>query len=498
MEWASYIKQMDRALREGQGGSIRKDLVSLVEKGVPRNHAALVANIAWRSGHPELGIRVLHPWVRPSERITRESTEEEKSEYGVCLIKFGAGDEGLSLLRQVDSARAPASLLYQAFGLVAKWDYEGSIPLIRAYLRSKNLNNYQKLVGEVNLAAAFVLGGHKQKAEYLLRDLTYRLSLSRYHLLLGRALHLSAENFIAIKKWEKAEECFFRAEKLLETSEGIDLFIVRKGRAISNFLQHPKNSATLLGLRAIRAEAEERRHWESIRDCDRIEALGTQNYELWNRVYFGTPLEAFRARMRKEAPNIPIEEEYFWKMNGRNETGPVMDLETGKIKGLAAELKAGQALHVLLRILATDFYRPFRIASLHAKLHPQEFYDPVNSPIRARQAIKRLRKWFAQVRLPLIVQESEGSYQLGAKRPCALKISAHSTTHSRHAVLVNTLREKFFDGPFSSMDACREWKLSNRSALRILDACVQAGYLVRSGKTKKTTYRFAPTASKAS
>jgi hypothetical protein len=86
-----------------------------------------------------------------------------------------------------------------------------------------------------------------------------------------------------------------------------------------------------------------------------------------------------------------------------------------------SQLSPGQLVHRLLRILATDFYRPFRPAYLSSQLFPGEYFNPRTSIDRVHKALRRLRQWLKAHRVPLEVSEEEGCYRLRSSKPLVLR-----------------------------------------------------------------------------
>ena len=113
-------------------------------------------------------------------------------------------------------------------------------------------------------------------------------------------------------------------------------------------------------------------------------------------------------------------------------------------------------MHRLLGALASDFYRPFRLASLHALLYPDQYFNPVSSPARFHQATRQLRAWLKASGLSLRLEETDGLYRLRGKgalvvgpAPCGMR---NDTAMSR-------LQREFGGGPFAIADAMKRLDL---------------------------------------
>lgn len=484
-DFATLLPRLDRTIRDGHGAQAVAELEKIGEGKVPRPHAAQVAHLAWRAGIPQLGLRLLNPIVRPREKAPVIASQLEQAEYAACLLKAGAWDEATALLKGLAPGEIPRVWLYRAFAAVARWDYRASIPLLESYLAERKLAKYQRLVGEVNLAAAFVHERAFRKATPLLRHLLYQSSVQRSHLVLGRVLELSAENFLEQKKWDQAEEFLKRAESVLEGSQGIDLFFVKKFRAVIRFRRGEKGA-----LEAVRAESRERRHWETLRDLDRVQAVFGKSSELLNHLFYGTPFATFRDHLVSEASDWKPAEKYRWRMGGDGR-GPVVLVGEGKRDGGKSGLKEGHAVHRLLLVLASDFYRPFRTATLCALLYPDEHFHPEHSPTKLRQVLMRLREWLDAEKLPIEVSEESGNYRLTASEPVTLELSlkVNQAVKERPTLVIEQLRDKFPEG-FGASEAADALGLSARAMQRLLEKALASQLIDRLGKGKKTRYHF--------
>ena len=121
------LAAIEDSIRRGDLKTARGELRRLCARRVPRTEAAPLANLAYRAGLPELGLRLLGRIVRPPPRVATRATAAEKAEYAVCLIRLGASEEARWLLDEIDEREYPPSLLYRAFALASRWDYEATL-----------------------------------------------------------------------------------------------------------------------------------------------------------------------------------------------------------------------------------------------------------------------------------------------------------------------------------------------------------------------------------
>ena len=270
---------------------------------------------------------------------------------------------------------------------------------------------------------ACVLKRRHVPAEALLRGLLHETSVRKLWLLLGNSLELSAANFVMQRELGKAGAMLEKAERLLERSATSGEFFVRKWQAIRALGLAPSDESAWRPVEGIREEARERGHWETIRDCDRFLALFTADTSLATHVWFGTPYGGFRSRLVADfGTGLVLPRSYRWRLGKEEGAAPRIDLRTGEIDGGRGTLKTGTSIHRLLLALAADFYRPFRIASLHFTLFSDRFFDPQSSLHRVHGQVRLLRAWLAEHGLPLEVRHEKGYYRLGARRPIVLEV----------------------------------------------------------------------------
>lgn len=484
------LQEIDGWIR---GGEIRRAQLALKDAATSkwdRAEKPTLASLAWRAGVPLVGIRLLNPIVRPSAKKPVQATSVEKKEYAACLIRIGATEEAGAILGKLSAERDPQVWLYRTFASVARWEYAETIPWLKAYLASPALSDYQRLVGEANLAAALVYERRFNEADSVLAPLIEATRRQGARLLLGSALDLAAECQIAQKRWEQAEKSLEHAEAALRETETLNAFFLRKWTAAVRFGRAPRSAAGKEALAKIRLEAGGMGHWETVRFCDRLAAVWGENAGLFAHVYYGTPFASFRAWMERDwSGKAELPETYSWRADGGGGEAPVFDAD-GALWKETSVLKRGHLIHRLLLALASDFYRPFRLAVLHHRLYPDAFFHPVHSPPRLYDAVQRFRKWTEETRVPLEIVEKGGTYRLHCGKPVALRLSRDRREPDALALKVEPLRRKFGEAVFSVRGAVECLAAPERSVRRLLSSARQAGWLEGIGKGPSTRYRL--------
>jgi hypothetical protein len=261
-------------IRKGQIVSARRELRALSNKKVGRADAAQFGLLAWRAKIGRLGIKALNPIVRPPPRSKVFADEEEKAAYAACLIQVGAIDEGLEILNSLDTRGLPQVLLLRVSALVARWDYHEAIPLLVEYIRSPLVDDYQKLVGRVNLASAYIYEKRGDEAAELLPPIIEQAESQKLNLLYANALSLKAMSDVLREDWAGGEASLKLAAEGLGSQGGLDSFFIRKWTVVHRLMRYGGRADLLDELDAVRAEAVVLDHYETVREslpCDRRE-----------------------------------------------------------------------------------------------------------------------------------------------------------------------------------------------------------------------------------
>jgi hypothetical protein len=480
---------IDQWIRSGQGNRARHLLHRLAGKAantkIPRAQTAPLAALARRANLPLLGLRLLNPLVRETGHRRPDASVREKAEYAGCLTHLGAAAEAIEILETLDSKALPSVLLFRSFAHISRWEYAESIPFLTRYVHTDSLSPYQHLVGQLNLADAFVQVGKYLKAGVLLQDLIHQASVQKHYNLAGKAMEIAAQKFLFQSKWAPAEQLLDRAERLLSETESLDLFFVRKWKAV---LALRRDGATAR-LATVRAEALELRHWETVRDCDRFSAVYRQDEGLFHHLYFGTPFPPFRDRLIRDFGSTEPAPSYLWKLKGG--TGPRIEINliAAECRGLRHAFKYAQIEHKLLQILARDFYRPVPLATFHSLLYPGEYFSPVSSAARVYNSLKRLRYWIRKSGAPLVVREQGGHYRLEASRPCDVRVCLQEVLPAKTQSL-ERLRSVWGKRDFSKDDVVQALGISSRTAQRLIGSAENEGRITRAGIGPSTRFSF--------
>lgn len=480
-----------RLLIEGKGASARP-LLETARRGLEPAARAEFARLCWRAGLPELGLSALAACGRRTGHHPVPESAGEQAEHAQCLTRAGAPAEALALLRSADPAAYPRVHLYAASARIAQWDYAAAIPLLEKYLATTRAGTYDRLVGQVNLAAALVHEGQGALAKLALRRIALEASARKARLLHANALEIEAQALLEERRFDEAMARIRQAAMLLSGSAAPELWYTRKWEAIACLRGAESDSLARAAHAAAREEARAQRSWESVRQLDRELALRFRDTDTFRRVYFGTPFTAFRRNVARDWGVIP-DGELSWRviLGDASRAGrAVLDLADGAYGD--ARLKPAQQLHRLLFALASDRYRPLSPAALFTAIFPGERYLPGYGKRRIHQALFVLRRWLSDGGIPLAVVEEGGTYHLEGAPACALSLPAWSPFEGRgwRPELARHRLLAMGDTLFSSHEAARVMGSSPRNTLRILAEGLREGWLARTGSRRGTRYRL--------
>jgi len=437
---------------------------------------------------PSFAIQLLHPLVRPAGRhTTRPATEQEKAEYAGSLIRLGAWDEAYELLKTLDAGKLPEVWLMEAWVYFHQWKYAESIPLLEKYVVAKGITDYQRFLGNVNLAAALTYE-KDSRSTALVKGLIEVATREKYQLLKVNLLMIQIEDAVNRRDWPAADRASAMARESI-SEEMLESFLARKWEAIAALYASPKSPAALAGIQKIRQEAVARGHWETLRNCDFHLAIATKDEALFRLVYFGTPFSSLRDKLVQDFGGQPeIPERFHWTPSGEPSL-PTLDLLSHKeICARVKGHKQGSLNHRLLAALLRDLYRPTRTASLHRALYEGEYFNPASSPGRVHQAIRTLKRWLKRKGLPLRIEATKGGYILALKKPCAIIVPRESTPN-KHQWLTERLRTGLQNpASFTAKEAARSLEMGIWKTIRLLSGSVKLGLLLRTGKANQTRY----------
>ncbi len=486
--WNTRLSELEKLVVSGQHDQCQQQLDQIFPHQVPRAFAPQLAQIASRVQHSIFALKVLFRFVYPENSFDEPARDSEKMIYAYALSNLGAEDEALKLLETVNSEKEPEALFQKALAYVKQWNYAKTIPLLKEFIASTQVQPYRQLVAQVNLAAALICQSRWQEANDLLAVIQAKCQENEYTLLLGNSLELQAQLHFFQKNYEQALSCLRQSSNLLKEQKGIYLFFVEKWTAICQCYRSP-TPENLQHLQALREQSMIKCYWDTAREFDMFRGVLEQNEELIRKVIMGTPSEAYRQRARQLYGKAlrPLGQFRLLLAGANQETKRTFDPYLVSADGTSLSEKPH--LLALFEALTLDFYRPHYLAALFKYVYPEERFNPTTSPARVMQLLNRLDDWFKEHQWPLYVHFKKSEFSLQSNQPIVVIIQ-RGKKMSATDIKWNTIREKFAGKTFSAEKISKALGVSRSSALRLIAEALEEGRIQKVGQSRGTEYRF--------
>lgn len=487
----SLLETLDASIKSGHAKSAKDLLRDLRAKDIPQSLLGHTAKILNRCGLPKKVTRLLDEIIYPEDTLKRKVTDIELAEYGSALNQIGAYTDSLAIFAKVNVKAAPMVEFYHALTLFNRWEYQKAIPHLQSFSENPKISEYERYMGKVNLVVAHLAMQNYNESYDILNKIEAYAKKSNLKLLLGKCLELRGQALIEQGRFKNGAKYLEAATSLLKNSSAKNLLVLEKWTTIAK-MGLLRDKYSMAELKKLKLKAVELDHWKTVRECDFYEALFTKNDALFLKVYFGTPFEAFRQRLKSvynEKINLP--ESYLWNpMNTKIPEGHkiishlALDFRTQK------KLKTGHLLNRLFQFLASDFYVPFRTETLFNCLFPNERFNPQTSNNRVYFALSRLSNWLSKLNIPIEVRHQTGGYRLFVTEPYGIEVKLNSPLEISQDLL-SQLKIKFQsnDG-FTAAQAAKILDIPHRTLNRKLGDLVNEGRLMRKGLGPSTKYYF--------
>lgn len=473
------LKNCDAHIKAGKINTVADLISNLNLARVPRLFRQPLAKVCRRAGLIHHGLRILQPVIRHEKQLQEPATPGEICEYAVLLSRNGSIAEALVLLRAVDSSRAPEALLYESYCHISSWDCEAAARLLESYLSSAS-DSYSKLIARVNLASCYLATKELASAEHLL-DETIELAREAGALrLVGNAYELRGQMHIQLANFKKAKSDLNEALSVFGQSGSYDQLLIYKWQSIMASIE----KTSVRPLLEFRNEALRREHWESVREADLFTLKIQFDQPLFDQLIFGTPMKAYRERIRNELRHDPSSFFIIGKNGSRS-----LDLSQGEVHG-RGRLNPGMKIHQVIQALTRDLYVPQNIGTLFSELYPDEYFDIESSPVRIHQLLQRTRRWIKENEIPVEIAQSRGSYKLSVTGAFGILVPLSRESIDPNSIKWAQIKKHFANEiSFRSEDVCRHFGLSRAGFHRLATWAIDAEELQRTGAGKATSYR---------
>lgn len=438
------VQRADALLRGGHASGVPYLLRGVNFAKLAREERLPLAQICRRAGLFTLGLRALTPVL-----ADRDARDLEKAEYAALLMKIGSIEEAIGRLGDV---RDPRGRLYLGFCHLNRWDFAAAVPTLEAYLDDRPAP-YDALIAKVNLASALIALDRHQSAADLVSEGLEIARTERYGRLLANLLEMRAQIALAAGDLAAAERDLALALDLIGRQKTNDQLYLLKWRAVIEARRDGETAA----LDEFRDLAKSRGEFESVREAEYQKLKIVYDEHLAQSLHFGTPWPWFRERLAREVPQFRAR--------------PTYQL------GAGSELHLGRGLiDRLVATLAQDFYAPWSLGRLFARLYPGEHYHYLHSPNRVHQLIYRARA------AGLTIEEIDGRFRLILEQRSL-------TLGARPLSRLERVRADHGD-VFSAADARETLELSEPTVRRLLGEALETHEIERTRAGRAVRYKF--------
>lgn len=472
---------------QGSSREARRLLKLLDKKKIPRSKMAYVAQLARRALKPLLSIRLLYPIVAPASKL--KATPEEIAEYAIALSEIGVHHEAKRLLGTLEKSDAAFFLGYVHARL---WEFSESRDNFELYLQDPEGNPLGRRRARLEMAYSLVLRGVElDRAVREIEDVLSEVAPTKMRIIYKNALTYLARALVLQGETDRARRILIDVGELARQDN--DLGLVHSSTEwlmLANLRDGREVRQSVRQLISLKNEAPGYKHWETNRRIDFYRALLTEDRALLTRLYFGTAYPNMKKRIAALLGDVPTEFEWILYPESSVSQEPLK-------KGVPVQhlLKAGSAGQRLLNVFVSDLYRPMNVGALHDLIHPGEFFNPLSSPGRIHQAVKRLNLQLEEQRAVVRVGEKDGFYFLRptGQRPVTLLLKdsefvMDAPEVQRLTAFVEKLAQHF-KGEFSATEAAKAVQASYRSTIRYLNLACEEGRVVKLRSGLRISYK---------
>lgn len=484
---AKIIAHLDILTKQGLRLQVLKELSRILKSGTTTALRPQLARIANRNHAYVLALRILHPVVREDREKTSEATPEALNTYATSLMWIGALEESKNCLHRIKGSTD--ALLTEAFVYFAQWDYQKSIPVLLKYINSATISPYQKLVGQINLLAAYIAIGSLKQAKEVFEPLIMEFKVNpNYKLLYGNCMELRSQISILENANAEALQFLTESERSLADQPGRYLLYVNKWKAIAQLGLDAKNNSAIQALAEVKKEAFSLKNWETIRDCDFNLARLNQDDKMIQRILLGTPYKGYHSRVESLFGISLAKSRGLEFCPGQTDVTPLkVGLDLNKI---SENSFLNSTSWPLLQLMTKDLYRPPRMGVVFSGLYPGEYFDAFTSPQRVRNSVFRFNEWCDQQNCEFKIKIDGGDFQL--KGPYGLSVV--STQRQRPLdswqAALKVFKQKYESRSFTTSDLAKVLGVTQRSALEILQKAMASKKIQKLGRGKNVRYIF--------
>ena len=509
------LRQLEDWQRHGRTDLVVQKIKQISRFKIPREFLASFAELAYRANLFSTALLFLNTVIRADHAFVSKPSDKEKLFYAASLVGIGATQEATDLFNELNSANEPEVLLYHSFALFGQWKYKEAIPFLKKFISLPlPISEYRRLVGKINLAAAYIVEQQHDEAMKLINDCIVKTDSEKLHLLHGNCLELQSQIANAQGDYDQAMHCLFNAQKYLNQHHGRYHFFIDKGLILTEVLKSKGSPKAIEQLRVLKQKAYENQRWETVRDCDLYEAMFTRCPGLIAKLYRGTPYQGYRLRLQNmlkvtdfeiaEDVQLTFNQNFFSNQIVTNRglnfqsTYKVLNLDTGLFYQKSENnetseitLETTPRIDQFFKSLMLDFYKPMSIGSLFSTIYPEEYYNTRTSPARIFSLLKRLNFSFKKSNIPIYIESEKGYFLIKSYQTMQIFIQpSQKKKISKETDFIKKIHKLYGPDHFSVKHIVKDLHLSKTAANQVVQLAVRKNILTKLGNGRSSIYRF--------
>ncbi len=433
---------------------------------IPKKFRADMASLARRLGEIKLAVRILQPNVYGVGR----PEYEDLIEYASLIRRLGLTNQAMKLLDR--APEIPKTHLNRALCHIYYWNYQQAEEELGSFLKFKNLGAQEELVGRFNMIGCLVENQHYEKAYRQINALEDACKNHNSHLMIN--LHeTKGQIYFKTGELDKAINLFESLKKQTGEKAAQSLFFIQKWLLLSQ-LKKGLISKDSQEIKSFFKNSRANNQWELIRDFTWQLAQITNDSELMNHVFFGTPYFYFREHMFREWGRESFPLVYGWR-DGRSQKLENTTLDFYKLSHVP--IAYGKSVHRLMMLIAADFYHPWSAVRIFDNLFPDELFDPNTSLKKVYRLIEQLGQVIKKSQLHLTLETTSSGYRLRPTPGCLFTMHREMIFSSREQFLSQMLLQEGLVERFRATDACSVIPLSQHQWYRAFRSMAEMGYI---------------------
>lgn len=503
---AEIIEDAEISIRQGQSKAALRLVQGLISVSKSLSEAELIkiGNIFRRCGEYGGTLKILHSLVRSETQQTKNKSLAQ-IEYAAALVQLGLVSEARELLAPLNPNLFPEAQMHQALGLFQEWNYSKAVPLLENWVQHPNINEYRRLVGQINLNIAYAFAAPEKLQLSEIDKIETTIRKHGYSLLIGPCAQIRGRYLIEHGDYLQASLIFENGLREIKDVTTWDRLYLLKWNLVGMIKKEGAKKKWLNAMIDLKTEACGLKDFETVRDCDYLIATYFRKKVIANYCYHGTPFQSFRQRF--DTKLVSNEIDFFVDRDGiqshldSQSQKKVVLVHAEQIASAFSiknekKLTSGGILERTFQALLSDFYRPMTLQRLFGIIYQGMYWNQNTSPVQVRQVLFRLRQWLLENKWDMRVQELDGRYRLVSSDKMNYQIHKSSSRLTPEQKMWNQLlaihRTKSFS--FASFQTAvkslSKQKVSSRTQRRWISVLLREGLLEKTGNTRSAVFKL--------